>query len=307
MENCCKYVSSRGILKSTDVHSNNPSSDFLGDVEYLNKFINDQDMIYKKIKDIITIYVCSVNLQYFCERILDKIRYKFVLISGDSDMTVPYESMSPGMFKKLVSNSMLVKWYAQNLDKRVIKENRDKVFNMPIGLDYHTIASNPGHKWRESSEGFTPADQECILEDIKKIYSERECKIFCNVHFTLDRFGDRIKSLKDIPKELVYKVNGIKSRSKTWKEMIKYSFVLSPYGNGMDCHRTWEALCLGCIPIVRGRSLEELYEDLPVLIVENWNDVTDELLNKTLEEFSRKEFKYEKLELSYWKQMFKNE
>jgi hypothetical protein len=306
MENYCKYVSSRGILKSTDVHSNNPSSDFLGGIEYLNKFINEQDRVYETIKDVITIYVCSVNLQYFCERVLDRIRYKFVLVSGDSDRIVPYEVMSPGMYKKLISNFMLVKWYAQNLDKRVISENKEKVFNMPIGLDYHTIASNPGHKWRESSEGFTPVDQECILEYIKKIDSERECKIFCNVHFSLDRFGDRKKSLEDIPKELVYKVNGIKSRSETWKEMIKYSFVLSPYGNGMDCHRTWEALCLGCIPIVRGRSLEELYEDLPVLIVENWSDVTYELLNKTLEEFSIKEFKYEKLELNYWMKLFKN-
>ena len=24
----------------------------------------------------------------------------------------------------------------------------------------------------------------------------------------------------------------------------KYKFTLSPYGNGMDCHRTWEALLI---------------------------------------------------------------
>jgi hypothetical protein len=34
-------------------------------------------------------------------------------------------------------------------------------------------------------------------------------------------------------------------------EKINYAFVASPYGGGPDCHRTWEALILGCIPIVK--------------------------------------------------------
>mmetsp|Transcript_79867 Transcript_79867/g.248998 ORF Transcript_79867/g.248998 Transcript_79867/m.248998 type:complete len:98 (+) Transcript_79867:3-296(+) len=46
--------------------------------------------------------------------------------------------------------------------------------------------------------------------------------------------------------------------------MSHYAFLFSPVGNGFDCHRTWEALVLGCIviaqdnPVVReftGRSL----------------------------------------------------
>jgi hypothetical protein len=31
----------------------------------------------------------------------------------------------------------------------------------------------------------------------------------------------------------------------------KYSFVLSPYDNGIDCIRTYEALILGCIVIMK--------------------------------------------------------
>ena len=42
--------------------------------------------------------------------------------------------------------------------------------------------------------------------------------------------------------------------------MIKYTFILSPAGIGLDCHRTWEALCLGCIPIVCIPEFKNLFE-----------------------------------------------
>ena len=45
---------------------------------------------------------------------------------------------------------------------------------------------------------------------------------------------------------------------------------------------------------------EEIYEDLPVLIVDNWSDITKDLLSNTIEKFKNKIFKYEKLTLKYW-------
>ena len=37
-----------------------------------------------------------------------------------------------------------------------------------------------------------------------------------------------------------------------------------------------------------------------VLIVYNWSDVNQELLDKTIEEFKTRTFDYEKLSLKYW-------
>ncbi len=37
---------------------------------------------------------------------------------------------------------------------------------------------------------------------------------------------------------------------KVYARNCQYSFWLSPRGNGIDCHRTWEALYLDVIPIV---------------------------------------------------------
>ena len=89
---------------------------------------------------------------------------------------------------------------------------------------------------------------------------------------------DRVDAYNQVPKELVYYEKNHIKRLNTWENQSKYAFVLSPHGNGLDCHRTWEALCLGCIPIVKTSAIDYLYEDLPVLIVKEWFDITKEIL-----------------------------
>lgn len=57
----------------------------------------------------------------------------------------------------------------------------------------------------------------------------------------------------------------------------EYAFVASPPGNGLDTHRTWEAMYLGCIPIVQRSFMTEQYEEmgLPVVIVDSFVELED--------------------------------
>lgn len=57
--------------------------------------------------------------------------------------------------------------------------------------------------------------------------------------------------------------------------MTTYSFVASPPGNGMDTHRTWEAMYLGCIPIVIRSFMTEYYENLglPVWLIDSYEEL----------------------------------
>jgi len=91
-----------------------------------------------------------------------------------------------------------------------------------------------------------------------------------------------------------------------YKEMARFKFVISPRGGGEDCHRTWEALYLGSIPIVLSSSINEIYQDLPVLVVDDWSVLTENYLNKIWNEFQEKEWNLEKLYLNYWFGVFKN-
>jgi hypothetical protein len=109
-----------------------------------------------------------------------------------------------------------------------------------------------------------------------------------------------IGSVNEIPTNLLVINKDFLPRTQIWENMSSYTFVLSPFGIGMDCHRTWEALCLGCIPIVCAPHFNKLFEDLPVLIVSDWTEITEDLLKETLKKYSNKSFKYEKLSLEYW-------
>jgi hypothetical protein len=50
-------------------------------------------------------------------------------------------------------------------------------------------------------------------------------------------------------------------------------------GFGMDTHRFFESVWLGCTPIVISSGLDDLYKKYNALIVDSWDDVTEELLN----------------------------
>ena len=59
-----------------------------------------------------------------------------------------------------------------------------------------------------------------------------------------------------------------------YRELILNSkFVISPPGNGPDCHRTWEAIYLGAVPIVLQKYWPFGHMNLPVLVVNDWFDI----------------------------------
>ena len=89
--------------------------------------------------------------------------------------------------------------------------------------------------------------------------------------------------------------------------MLKDSrFVLSPRGAGEDCYRTWEALYLGCIPVVKSSAIDAVFQDLPVLIVDDWKSINECFLRNHLEKINKKveKNKFYKLHIDYWKNLF---
>ena len=294
MENECYFVNSRGLLKSCDFYSANPKSSCNDDINYLLNMLKSNNM-----KDGMSIYICSDLLKYFVNKILTKINNKFVLVSGDSDMCVPIEALSQKESLYLLTSPYLLKWFVQNTRL----QDNEKIIQLPIGLDYHTIFNCSGCNWKLPEEDILPLSQEEILKNIineAKPFYERNPKIFVNFSKNNDRFKQRENSLKIIPENLIEKNINFMPRTNLWKKMIEYVFVLSPFGVGMDCHRTWEVLCLGCIPIVCAPNFKKLFEELPVLIVNNWDDINETLLNDTIKLFKTKNFNYEKLKLEYW-------
>lgn len=306
-------------VKSCDFHSPNPCSSWCYDTDYLVQMIQSPNMY-----DAMSIYVCTDVLEFFCNHILPYMQHTFYLVSGDSDARVPnghidiwhnMRILEEEVCLKILNHPKLIKWFAQNCiytNENIVNSTNEKVFShfsetkicqLPIGLDYHTISNDPGKFWRDANEGYSTKYQESILKNIRNTiipFHERIQKIYVNATMGTARQID----LDQIPSDLIYLNTEMMPRSKVWTKMTNYSFVFSPYGNGPDCHRHWEVLSVGCIPIIKTFGSDKMFEDLPVLIVKEWSDVNQELLESTIESFKKTTFNYDKLLLKYWVDLF---
>ena len=122
-----------------------------------------------------------------------------------------------------------------------------------------------------------------------------------------NRINDIKNSMKHLPKNppgLLYvshnegsniERRGIKELfyNKEWAEVhdkrVPYSvflynlsqskFMICPRGNAIDCHRNWEVLYMRRVPIMKRHPyLEVLFGDYPVIFVNDYSEVTEELL-----------------------------
>ena len=244
-----------------------------------------------------TIYVQSGLISTF-SRYSRSLPFSYTLLSGNDDNTMP-QDVSRLAFYYVVDSPLLIKWYAQNLGIPVEERNREgsgpinKIQPMPIGLDYHTLATRP-EKVPHWGPPASVMEQEAALNSILRAappLRDRKMKVYSTFHLnylpdSVKFFTDREEAYRDLRSDLVVHEEKKVTRAETWKKQTEYGFVASPHGRGLDCHRTWEALMLGCIAIVKSSSLDSLYAGLPVLIVDRWTDVTPELLKATHTKFT---------------------
>lgn len=86
-------------------------------------------------------------------------------------------------------------------------------------------------------------------------------------------------------------------------QMAAHDYVLSPPGCGPDCHRHWEAMALGVIPVVLRSLCCKPLEGMPALVVDSWAEVTEARLQAALPDLHAR-FDSEamrKLTLTYWR------
>jgi len=281
-ENDCDLVSSRGILFACDVHPMLQQSDT--DKLKFSEFQEGQTLKTSKTLvalataslhslgmghyphdiarqgDGVIVYVVTTALPAFVHQILPGIKHNFKLVTGDSDQG-PIEVLGPIGFRSLASNEHLTKWFAQNAADG---EQSDKLVHIPIGLDYHTLKASGRMGWGPQA---TPKDQEAMLLSKSKAapsFTKRSHKgYFVGIMSSPERRqavdAMRLSNVVDVQ-------FSTSSRGAFWDECGKHQFVMSPIGNGVDCHRTWEALALGSIPVVSDRLLP-LYKQNDINVV----------------------------------------
>lgn len=285
-----RLVSSRGIAEICDVHADIPMSSRV-DPEYVRS-IPERCANVSKSKESLSIYLCTDSISLFVDEVLGKIKRPFVLVTGDSDVSVSAANIKN--IELLGSNQYLKRWFAQNLEF-----SHPKVGPMPIGLDYHSAWQDPRHY---GGRNILPALQEAELRAIcrsAKAFCQREPLAVCD-WLGRSAYGDREEAGQKIAVDARFVPEGRLPRYELWQKYAEYAFVASPFGVGLDCHRTWEAIALGCIPIIKTSAMARLFEGMPVLVVQNWNQVTSEYLKQQQKNLAAQQFDYSKIFLTYW-------
>lgn len=206
--------------------------------------------------------------------VLDGLSKPIVLLTTDGDTAVP-SGLAADTVAGIVEHPCVLKWYTQNYDGTPL----DKLEPFPIGLDLHT---------RHNDGLGRPEDIVRQLRVIRK--SARPLKLrrkslFCDLHLSMCH-PERSRLIGALAGsgQATY-LAGRLPRIEAWKHYADFAFAFSTHGNGLDCHRTWELLMLGCMVITRSSSLDPLFQNLPVVIVDNWEDsLMPDLRQRWLEE-----------------------
>ena len=170
------------------------------------------------------VFVKSDMLVDFFENIHPKIQNAYKLLSHNSD-----ENITEKYIKYI--DDKIIHWFAQNL-----MIDHPKTTVLPIGLENL-------HYYKHG---------------IPKVFKKIQQKKVVRINKILFGFNAKTNTKDRLPAlELLRCSNHTKEIKKvlnhaTYPRLLnRYNFVASPPGNGADCHRTWEALTIGVIPIIK--------------------------------------------------------
>lgn len=218
---------------------------------------------------------------------IEKIPHDVILITGNSDYPIDESRfhLKPNNVKK---------WYAQNA---IV--NDECLIPLPIGLENKLESVRPGHGigyYDRVLEKEQLLSRSITKQPIKKYYSNFNIK-------TNYSYRSKIKHICVDSSHIDWEESNL-SLTEFFDKILEYEAIICPIGNGIDTHRLWEVLYSNRIPItikVGDFKIYELYEKLPIIILDNENELYDEeLLDNKLNEIKNKQFDMSLLDMVYW-------
>lgn len=222
------------------------------------------------------VYCEAWHLREFLGGIARQVPHRFSILSHNGDPVVDesiLEILPPNVHRLLAQNAIL---------------SNDRVVPVPIGLENKCLHCNGVTADFDRLRNRPPEKRPRILTAFT---AENNPAVRGRALAQLSR-----SSLNDTVQRL---------NSRAYRALAAtYMFVASPPGNGVDCHRTWEAMYLGAVPIVMRSALTERFRSvgLPLCIVDSYEEVAawnEEALRATFEALRTDDC--DALWFDYWK------
>ena len=228
------------------------------------------------IKNYNIIYVYTQFLDHFFNKFYEHLADNTIIITHNSDFAVEQKHL------KYLDDNTIKAWYCQN--REVYHE---KLFSLPIGL--------ANSQW--------PHGNQQLITNIRDRSNIKEYLVYKNFDINTNTYERTtchyITQQNNIPLSTHTTIENY------WTVLSKSMFVISPPGNGIDCHRIWEALFLRTVPVVKYHEAFSQFKHLPILFVNSWDEITIPFLKEKSEDYINKPemFNIPLLDIDYWKQL----
>ena len=256
----------------SDRYRNNINNFCHSDYRYLantcdRRSLGDYDIIYTHT------FFADQLFEY-----LENIDKKFIVITHNADNCVD-----------IFPPDNVIKWYAQNVN--II---HPRIESIPIGI--------------ENDRWFKEIHKKEKM--VNKIQQPRKYRNLVYMNFNIDTAPGERQPVYELFKDKSWVTTRMGKNGSGFDDYINniynHPFVLCPEGNGIDTHRTWESLYLRTIPIEKKNINNQFYTDLPICLVDDWEQITEKFLLETIEAMSKKEWNMDKLSFDYWKRKIVN-
>ena len=228
------------------------------------------------IKNYKTVYIYTQFLDHFFAKFYDHLTEGTTIISHNSDYAVEERHL------KYLAGNKIKAWYCQNREV-----HHEKLFSLPIGL--------ANSQW--------PHGNQQLITNIRDKNNTKEYLVYKNFDINTNTYERTtchyITQQNNIPLSTHTTIENY------WTVLSKSIFAISPPGNGIDCHRIWEALFLRTVPIVKYHEAFSQFKHLPILFVNSWEEVTIPFLKEKSKDYINKPemFDIPLLDIDYWKQL----
>jgi len=247
--------------------------------EDLEKFNFSDIKIIEKNNELITFINLNFNIQEndviyshadYVEslfHILKKFKFQNIkVISSQSDRKITKNLFN--QMPKCVSS-----WYATNVVYKT-----DSLTPIPLGIA----------PYRNSKSA--------IIDDFFDLDFQQTKKKFLYLNFNLNtNYFHRIKTINYAQKVFNIQLVEDKNYQDYLSSLALHQFSISPWGNGIDTHRFWEALYCGTIPITKSHYIYKTFEGLPMILLPTYKS-----LNNIKKEIEFDQFNIEKLDINWW-------
>ena len=273
--------------------SNIVYSEFISHEEYEKKELNKNIILYKE-KDYLLYKLLDFEIHensvIFCNNLTLKSLFKQLnkindlknikLITHQTDM-----SIDKNLFD--LKPESISKWFSAN-----VNYHHADLIPLPLGM----------------SNYFQLDQMNSSNINFETIFKKNELKPNIYVNFKIStNYKEREELYKHFSEKSWATVDSPSLSINEYEEKLKSSsFVLCPWGNGIDTHRLWEALYYGKIPITKSHVTYSSTEGLPVLFVEDYKEINPNLLEKFIADLSEEKIQYNKLDIYSWANTIKS-